>query len=156
MKYLKALKNKYGLSILALAHTPKRDYSKAITRNDLQGSKMLINICDSSFAIGESCKDQGLRYLKQIKVRNAEMRYDSENVYLCQITKPGNFLHFEFKGYGSEREHLKDLSDYDRETLIATAKELSAAGKSQREIADILGVSAMTVNRYLKKSDGEL
>ncbi len=52
MKYLKALKNKYGLSILALAHTPKRDYSKAITRNDLQGSKMLINICDSSFAIG--------------------------------------------------------------------------------------------------------
>lgn len=156
MKYLKALKNKYGLSILALAHTPKRDYSKAITRNDLQGSKMLINICDSSFAIGESCKDGGLRYLKQIKVRNAEMKYDSENVYLCQITKPGNFLHFEFKGYGSEREHLRDLSDGDRETLIAKAKALSADGKSQREIADILRVSAMTINRYLKKSDGEL
>lgn len=156
MKYLKALKNKYGLSILALAHTPKRDYSKAITRNDLQGSKMLINICDSSFAIGESCKDNGLRYLKQIKVRNAEMKYDSENVYLCQITKPGNFLHFEFKGYGSERDHLKDLSDGDRETLIRRAKELNANGKSQRDIADTLGVSAMTVNRYLKISDSEL
>jgi RecA-family ATPase len=36
MKHLKALKNKYGLSILALAHTPKRDLSKPITRNDLQ------------------------------------------------------------------------------------------------------------------------
>ena len=30
MKELKALKNKYGLSILALAHTPKRDLSKPI------------------------------------------------------------------------------------------------------------------------------
>ncbi|MEJ7847557.1 MAG: AAA family ATPase [Pyrinomonadaceae bacterium] len=74
MKYLKSLKSKYGLSILALAHTPKRDLSKPITRNDLQGSKMLINFCDSSFAIGESAKDKGLRYLKQIKVRNAEPR----------------------------------------------------------------------------------
>ncbi len=84
------------------------------------------------------------------------MKYDSENVYLCQIAKPDNFLHFEFKGYGSEREHLKDLSDGDRESLIARAKQLSADGKSQREIADTLGVSAMTINRYLKKSDGEL
>ena len=50
MKHLKALKTKYNLSILVLAHTPKRDLSKPITRNDLQGSKMLINFCDSSFA----------------------------------------------------------------------------------------------------------
>src|ERR1019366_3313940 len=69
MKHLKALKNKYNLSILALAHTPKRDLSKPITRNDLQGSKMLINFCDSSFTIGESQKDKTVRYLKQIKVR---------------------------------------------------------------------------------------
>lgn len=150
MKYLKALKNKYGLSILALAHTPKRDYSKPITRNDLQGSKMLINICDSSFAIGESCKDNGLRYLKQIKVRNAEMKYDSENVYLCQITKPSNFLRFEVKGYGSEREHLKDLSDGDRENLISRAKQLSANGNSQREISNELGISLGAVNKYLR------
>lgn len=156
MKYLKALKARFGLSILALAHTPKRDLSKPITRNDLQGSKMLINFCDSSFAIGESCKERGLRYLKQVKVRNAELKFDSENVYLCQVQKPGNFLHFGFDGLGGEREHLRDLSDGDRESLIARAKQLSAEGKSQREIADILGVSAMTVNRWLKRSDGVL
>lgn len=156
MKYLKALKSRFDLSILALAHTPKRDLSKAITRNDLQGSKMLINFCDSSFAIGESCKEKGLRYLKQIKVRNAEMKFDSENVYLCQVEKPGNFLHFEFVGFGSEREHLRDLSDGDRENLIERVKDLSADGASQRVIADQLGISAMTVNRYLKKSDGEV
>ncbi len=149
MKYLKALRNRHELSILALAHTPKRDHSKPITRNDLQGSKMLINFCDSSFAIGESCKDRGLRYLKQIKVRNSEMRFDSENVYLCQIQKPGNFLHFEFVDFGIEREHLRDLSDGDRETLIARAKELSADGRSQREIARELGMSLGAVNKYL-------
>ena len=150
MKYLKRLKSRYDLSILALAHTPKRDHSKPITRNDLQGSKMLINFCDSSFAIGESCKDAGLRYLKQIKVRNAEMRYDSENVYLCQIVKPDNFLRFEFKGFGSEREHLRVLSDGDRENLIARAKTLSETGQSQREIANELGISVSTANKYIR------
>ncbi|HEY1031827.1 MAG TPA: AAA family ATPase, partial [Flavipsychrobacter sp.] len=64
MKQLKALKARYGLSILALAHTPKRDLCKPMTRNDLQGSKMLINFCDSSFCIGESQSDKSLRYLK--------------------------------------------------------------------------------------------
>lgn len=73
MKDLQRLKNKYGLSILALAHTPKRDLSKSITRNDLQGSKMLINFCDSSFSIGESSTDKNIRYLKQIKARNTEI-----------------------------------------------------------------------------------
>jgi len=54
MKHLKALKTKFNLSILALAHTPKMEASKPINKNHLQGSKMLINFCDSSFAIGES------------------------------------------------------------------------------------------------------
>lgn len=53
MKQLKTLKNKYDLSLLILAHTPKRDLSKQLTRNDLQGSKMLINFCDSCFAIAK-------------------------------------------------------------------------------------------------------
>ncbi len=150
MKYLKGLKSKFDLSILALAHTPKRDLTKPITRNDLQGSKMLINFCDSSFAIGESCKDQGLRYLKQIKVRNAEIKFDSENVYLCQISKPDNFLHFEFMDFGSEREHLRDLSDGDRETQIHRAKELSTEGRTQREIAYELSISLGAVNKYLR------
>jgi KaiC/GvpD/RAD55 family RecA-like ATPase len=114
MKHLKALKRKYSLSILALAHTPKRDLSKPITRNDLQGSKMLINFCDSSFAIGESTKDKSLRYIKQIKERNTEKVYDAENIAVYQIVKPDNFLHFEFMAYGSEREHLKNISDMDR------------------------------------------
>jgi hypothetical protein len=131
MKHLKALKNKFDLSILVLAHTPKRDMTKPIIRNDLQGSKMLINFCDSSFAIGESSKDKSLCYLKQIKVRNSEFKYDGENVALCEISKPTNFLHFEFSNLGQEKEHLKDYSTNDRGELITRAKTLSAEGKSQ-------------------------
>ena len=54
MKQLKALKNRYNLSLLALAHTPKRDLSQQITGNDLQGSKMLMNFCDSALPLAKA------------------------------------------------------------------------------------------------------
>lgn len=150
MKHLKALKNKYGLSILALAHTPKRDLSKPITRNDLQGSKMLINFCDSSFSIGESHSDKNLRYLKQIKQRNTEQIYDAENVCICQIDKPLNFLLFEFVNFGKELEHLKQHTEKDKEKLSEKVSELKQQGRSFREIGAELGISHMKVSRILK------
>jgi RecA-family ATPase len=153
MKHLKALKSKYGLSILALAHTPKRDLSKPITRNDLQGSKMLINFCDSSFSIGESHSDKNLRYLKQIKQRNTEQIYDAENVCVCQIDKPYNFLHFEFLDYGSEREHLKQLNENDTKKKITDALELKKQGISNIEIAKRFGVSEGAIRKWIKKAN---
>lgn len=127
MKDLQRLKKKYGLSILALAHTPKRDLSKPITRNDLQGSKMLINFCDSSFSIGESSTDKNIRYLKQIKARNTEIIFDTENVCVCQITKPYNFLQFEFLNFGTEREHLKQQSENEKTEIENSVKNLLEA-----------------------------
>ncbi|MBA4851522.1 AAA family ATPase [Emticicia sp. BO119] len=152
MKHLKALKSKYNLSILALAHTPKRDLSKPITRNDLQGSKMLINFCDSCFSIGESYTDKSLRYVKQIKQRNTEQLYDSENVFICQIDKPFNFLQFEFLNFGTEKEHLKQLSEKEKENQKDKINELKLQGKSLREIAKELGITHMKVKRVLDKS----
>lgn len=151
MKHLKALKKRHNLSILALAHTPKRDLSKPITRNDLQGSKMLINFCDSAFAIGESSTDKNVRYLKQIKQRNTEQIYDAENVCLCQVAKPGNFLGFDFLAFSSEQEHLKQQTETDKESIIEKVKELSQQGKSQRAIASEVKISLGAVNKYLKK-----
>ncbi len=150
MKHLKALKNKHGLSILALAHTPKRDLSKPITRNDLQGSKMLINFCDSSFSIGESHSDKNLRYLKQIKQRNTEQIYDADNVCVCQIDKPSNFLLFEFLNFGKEWEHLKQHTEKDKESLNEKVKELKQQGRSLREIGSLLGISHSKAGRILK------
>jgi hypothetical protein len=149
MKFLKELKSKHGLSILALAHTPKRDASKPIGRNDLQGSKMLINFCDSSFAIGESAKHIGMRYLKQIKARNTEIIYGADHVCLANMTKDSNFVKFAFCGFGNEFEHLKAQSDIDKKEMAQKAKDLAAAGMKYGDIAEQLGVSKMSVSRYV-------
>jgi RecA-family ATPase len=151
MKYLKALKSKYGLSILALAHTPKRDLSRPITQNDLGGSKMLYNFIDSCFAIGQSNTDKNLRYIKQIKARNTAMIYDTENVIVCQVDKPYNFLSFEFIDYGAEREHLKQLTEKDHESKISEALELKKQGLSNVQIAKQFGVSEGAVRKWIKK-----
>ena len=151
MKHLKALKNRYGLSILALAHTPKRDMSLPITRNDLQGSKMLMNFCDSAFAIGESTISKDLRYLKQIKQRNTSQVYDAANVCVCQIAKPGNFLQYQFAGYGTEDDHLRKPN---RSTInpdeAQEALQLQQSGMSLRKIAVQMGKSYQQVNRLIK------
>jgi RecA-family ATPase len=150
MKKLKELKSKYSLSILILAHTPKRDLSKPITKNDLQGSKMLMNFCDSSFTIGESNQDKEIRYIKQIKQRNCEQIFDADNVCVCQIIKEHNFLQFEFVNYGMEWEHLKQYTEKDKESVVSKVKELSKQGKSQRVISSEVGISLGAVNKYLK------
>lgn len=151
MKYLKALKSKYGLSILALAHTPKRDLSRPITQNDLGGSKMLYNFIDSCFAIGQSNTDKNLRYIKQIKARNTQMIYDTENVIVCQIDKPHNFLAFEFIDFGAEREHLKQITEKDHEGKISEAMELRKQGLTNVQIAKQFGVSEGAVRKWIKK-----
>lgn len=146
MKELKALKNKYHLSLLILAHTPKRDLSKPITRNDLQGSKMLINFCDSSFSIGESSTDKGVRYIKMIKARNTEIVYDAENVCVCQITKPHNFLQFEFLDFGAESHHLKAVSEKEKEELEGQIAELIQVEP---------GISAYAIAKKLCKNESK-
>ena len=151
MKKLKQIKNKYGLSLLILAHTPKRDASKGITKNDLSGSKMLMNFCDSSFAIGESFQKNGLRYLKQIKVRNTNAEYDLNNIILCQIKKYDKFLLFELIGYDSEQKHLRIVSKEDKSDMIVKAIELNKQGCSNVEIAKQFNVSEGAVRGWLKK-----
>ena len=148
MRWLKDFRRKYDLSILILAHTPKRDPSRPITKNDLAGSRMTMNFCDASFAIGGSTKGSQIRYIKEIKQRNEPFRYDSDNVIVCAVEKLNNFLQFRFVEYGSERDHLTENA---KDALIQRAKEMKAQGKTQREIAAQLGVSVGTVNNWLKK-----
>lgn len=152
MKELKAVSKKYNISILVLAHTPKRDSSKPITKNDLAGSKMLINFCDSAFTIGESTEGKGLRYLKQIKQRNTECVYDSENVAISQIVQDYNFLKFEFRGSDSEVNHLAVKELPDKEKRNSEILELKKEGLSNVEIAKVLGVSEGTVRYQLKNA----
>lgn len=153
MKWLKSFGKKYGLSLLILAHSPKRNGANPITKNDLQGSKMLFNFCDGCFAIGESSRGNQLRYIKELKQRNVPFAYDAENVIICEIIKQNNFLMFNFVEFGSEVEHLRQLTENERDSLIERAKELSKQGRSEREIAKVLGVkSHVTIHNWLNKS----
>jgi len=151
MKQLKQLKSRYGLSILALAHTPKRDNTRPISSNDLAGSRNLYNFTDSCFAIGSSEKDSTIRYIKQLKPRSTELMYGADNVIVCQIIKPDNFLKFEFICYGHEAEHLKQLTDEDRQERQQEAIDLHSKGVPNREIARQMGVSEGAVRKWLKK-----
>lgn len=158
MKNLKALKTDLNLSILVLAHTPKRrNTGSPISADDLHGSKLLINFADSAFAIGASalrepqCDKPALCYLKQIKQRNTAQVYGEDNVCLCRIQKPGNFLRFRFIGNSPESLHLRSRNTLNREQLAQKATELSATGLSQREISQQLGISVGYVNKLLRK-----
>ena len=148
---LQSLKSRYGLSILVLAHTPKRNPSKPITRNDLQGSKMLINFCDSAFAIGESQTVPGQRYIKQIKQRSTVETYGAEKVCLCNIVKHHSFLQFEFAGHDHEAAHLASYTEQHRKANEARITELNKQGLSIRQIAAKINVSTTTVFRVLKR-----
>ncbi len=154
MKKLVALKKRHNLSILLLAHTPKRSLCNPLTRNDLQGSKMLINFADSAFAIGESSRGKDVRYIKQIKQRNCEQVYDRDNVLTCRLGKVyDNFVGFTSTGTGSEDVHLAErerrVSETSRSETREAAAALKAEGKSVDEIVKALGVSRATVYRAL-------
>lgn len=151
MKHLNSIKKKHSLSILVLAHTPKRDATKPLTKNDLSGSKMLMNFCDSCFAIGESFQENGYRYLKQIKQRNTENIYNSYNVIICKLENPSNFLQFSFIGFDNELEHLKQISNEDIDNRNNKVLELSKQNMSNVKIAEIIGCSEGTIRNILKK-----
>ncbi|MEO6980266.1 MAG: AAA family ATPase [Mucilaginibacter sp.] len=151
MHYLQAIKRRYQVSILVLAHTPKRNPAKPLSRNDLQGSKMLLNLADSAFAIGESLRQPGLRYLKQIKQRSACETHGAENVCLGSIHRTGSFLHFTFNGHSHESDHLAPQTEQYRRSTEHRVRQLNQQGQSLRKIANQLGLASTTVFRILKR-----
>ena len=118
MIQLNNLKKRYALSILVLAHTPKRSLDCPITSNDLAGSKRLYNFFDSVFT----------------------------------IDKVDAFLQFVFRGYSTEKEHLKKLGDNESSQRDCQILQLSQSGKSVREIASQVNCGKSTVNRIIQRS----
>lgn len=145
------LKRKYGLSILVLAHTPKRLMYNPLTQNDLAGSKKQMNFFDSAFAIGKSVQDEGLRYVKQIKTRNGEIVYGADNVIVYQIEKIDSFLQFVKVEESSEKKHLREKTEKEVEKLRNEIKALHSHGYSCRDISKKIGMSKSQINRIIHK-----
>jgi chitinase len=103
-------------------------------------------------ALGVSKKDSNLRYIIQVKAsRTGEIKYDADNVILCEIQKPDNFLNMIHVGFAKEYEHLASLNPDNENEFKAKALELQKNGKSIRQIAESIGgVSKSKVGRWLQ------
>ena len=154
MKMLNRLKKSMDLSILVIAHTPKRPIHTRLTLNDLQGSIMLANLTDSLFALGTSTKGRDIRYVKSIK-RRSFAGGSIDEVSVIRLVKDQCFLGFEYLGEEDETEHAPKIS---RERLIKIEKMLSLAdrGLTQKRIGEMTGVSSATVNRCLKRRNDDV
>ncbi len=176
MRRLVELKKYSNISILVLAHTPKRRASHPLTEHDLQGSINIANFADSMFAMETSRTGTDVRYLKQIKTRTGRKQFGHTNVaafslqkfdfaaaqgIVQNIERPpfNNFLGMKFKKFNHENDHLefpqqsrsrnRSLSK-DKASVIENAKRLATEGKSSRKIAKELNISRMSAARYVQ------
>lgn len=154
MRRFNYLKEHNGFSFLIIAHTPKRLPYFPITENDLAGSRKLYNSFDSVFAIGKSTKGKNMRYIKVLKQRNSEEKYDENNVIACKIVKDNYCLRFNEITIGPEREHLGKASQNNME-FVNDILELHREGKSLREIEKLLHVSRSTISRIVNAYKGD-
>ncbi len=142
-----------ALSVLVLAHTPKRNTNAPLTQNSLAGSKKIANFMDSIFALGTSKKDRpSSRYIKQIKVRSCELTYGEDNVIEARIAKEDTFLHMVPTGYGSERDNLDEPDEQDilRDEAEQEIARRLREGETYRSISKEMGVSPNTISRVNK------
>lgn len=153
MQKLNTFKKQYGLSIMVIGHTPKRNLTDAINENSLSGSKKLMDLADSSFAIGKSAMGSDYRYIKQIKVRWTKFDYGADNVLSCVIFKRNALTQLIVNGTCNEQEHLKQVDIYEkRNDQIATERK---NGKKLTEIAEEFGLSEKQIRNILKKQGNE-
>ncbi|MBQ8602851.1 MAG: AAA family ATPase [Bacteroides sp.] len=152
MNRLKRLKEKYGLSILIVAHTTKKRDSEPLRQDNLAGSKKLMNFIDSAFAIGKSLVETDVKYIKQLKFRFGDFIYDEDNVLLCRIVKEDNFPHFIECGYAVEKDLLntkKSIANDGKRELMQAAYLLHTQGMSNRKIGREMGVSDKTIGKWI-------
>ncbi len=124
-----------------------------MTQNDLAGSAKLINFFDAGIAIGRSAKDPSYRYVKQVKVRTGEYRYDSDNVMLFKLQQIQGYTQFVFEDYVAESTQLREKNDFTEAEDLQELIDLHAQNKTVRQIAEETGFSPTTVHRKLKKAE---
>lgn len=140
MDGLTRLKRELNISIMVIAHTPKIEEWKPLSKTNMAGSKILSNFADGVFAIGRT--KTGGRYLKLLKTRMvSEPDEKSLLPYFNIVADP--YLHFEKIGDETEKKLLmgkpaKDFftSIWDRDTtspipLNELVKLIAANDKSK-------------------------
>lgn len=153
MKKILYLKRLYGLTLVIVGHSPKREPRTPMTQNDLAGSAKLINFFDAGIAIGRSAKDPSWRYVKQVKVRTGEYKYDSDNVILYKLQQVQGYTQFVYLDHVQESTQLREKNEFTEAEDLQELIDLKAQKKTVRQIADETGFSPTTVHRKLKKAE---
>jgi archaellum biogenesis ATPase FlaH len=146
LNQLNNIKRRHKLPILAIGHTPKISSGLPIEITQLQGSAQMGNLIDSAFAIGKTA-DKDKRYLKQVKVRETEYRYDSENVLLIEFTQENNWVHFDAIEQTSEYELLSFAADTSA-SLEQRDKEIFRLHTEGTDREDIMRIHSISKSRF--------
>ena len=152
LNQLNNIKRRHKLPILAIGHTPKISSGLPIEITQLQGSAQMGNLIDSAFAIGMT-SDKDKRYLKQVKVRETEYRYDSENVLLIEFSQEDDSVHFNAIEQTGEHE-LLSFSQDSSASLEQRDKEifrLHSEGVDREEIMQTHRISKSRFYEIIKK-----
>lgn len=148
---LKRLKELFGLTILLIAHTPKRRTRAEITLDNIGGSKLWANFCDSAFALANT-SISNIKYLKQLKTRSGRK---SEEVLLLQI-QDNPYLSMKIIGKNTESLAMSGTPQYkDEEELTATQQSLIAGlllrGCSMETISIVSNLPIPQILEWQKK-----
>lgn len=150
MNQLRNLKNKFQVTIIIAAHTPKtKDPTREFSLDNIEGSKQVSNAIDSAGCLVNSRTNSEVIYFKQLKVRNEGFVYSNERVLLLRKTKSDNFLKLEKIGESTEREQLSRENDRENENL--KKKILGNSIKldiSNVQLSKLFGVSEGTIRNW--------
>lgn len=159
MERFEYLRDKYQLTLLIIAHTPKRNNNtQPVSSYDMSGSAIASDFADSIIAINVDNNDEKLKYIKQVKNRDDESIYGESNVIRCNIesSHDGTFLSFNFNGCGHERDHLEDFMKQETQDALMEAAidiKVKHPEKGWRTIAEEINwnQSFMTLKDKMKK-----
>lgn len=146
---LNGIKRKHGIPILAIGHTPKLISGTPIEITHLQGSAQMGNLIDSAFAIGKT-SNSNQRYLKQVKVREKEFKYDAENVLLVQIVEDDEWLHLKPVEQVDEYEVLSYAPSTDYSDRNNQLYKLHLSGVQPKDLQEQFGLSKSRYYEIIK------
>jgi KaiC/GvpD/RAD55 family RecA-like ATPase len=166
MTLLKDLNLRHNLTVIVLAHTPKRyDLSKPLAIADLAGSFLVAAFADTIIAIGKSKMGNSIKYILHVKLRDGVKIHDEQNVINVSIEKEGAFLQMKTleEPTGRETDHLMNKNEIAiSDETIKQMVMLHDEGKSNQAIKEELKISLSRqhiwrlIKTYKEKMEKEL
>lgn len=140
------LATKHQCLIVFLHHTGKRTESLAPSKHNLLGSQGFEAKMRLVIELRKDIHKEDLRHLCIVKGNYLPAEYKSSSYVL----RFDNNMHFSFTG---ERKRFDELNSTSKEFQNERIVELNNEGKTQKEIAEALGISQPTVSRALSKDN---